>query len=274
LSAEEVARRLAVSRAAVYRIEAGEVVKIETLAKLAELFGTTMASLLDVGVEYHPKAISYFERMRQLEADAEQVVAHFGPLSFLLTTDEYKNDLRQMLIESTPHHMNGPLAMDQIDRLLEILDDRKAFFKKRRISVINLVSAPSVQRFLQLGMIGSFDIPREELPARRHAARREVANLVDMMSHEPMGVQIGVIEHAMPNVTFQLFRKPHQTVLGISPFRLGETPDIQMGVAMITASQEAVELYEAMSSDLWRRSRKGLDGAKLLKEILDRSEDT
>jgi hypothetical protein len=91
------------------------------------------------------------------------------------------------------------------------------------------------------------------------------------MSDEPMGIQIGVIEHTMPNVTFQLFRKPTQAVLALSPFRLGETPDIQMGIAMITASREAVSLYESMSSDLWSRSRRGRDGAALLKQILDQS---
>jgi transcriptional regulator with XRE-family HTH domain len=271
LSSEEVARRLAVSRAAVYRIEAGEVVKIETLERLADLFGTSMASLLDVGVEYHPKAISYFERMRQLEADAEQIVAHFGPLSFLLTTDSYQDHLRQMLMESTPEHINKSVAEEQISKLLTILEERKAFFQKRRVSVINLISAPSVQRFLQLGLIGSFNVPAREIPARRRAAQVEVENLINIMSDEPMGIQIGVIEHTMPNVTFQLFRKPKQTVLALSPFRLGETPDIQMGVAMITASQEAVGLYESMSSDLWRRSRKGRDGAAMLKQILDHS---
>jgi transcriptional regulator with XRE-family HTH domain len=271
ISAEEVALRLNVSRAAVYRIEAGEVIKIETLERLAELFGTSMASLLDVGVEYHPKAISYFERMRQLEADAEQIVAHFGPLSFLLTTDLYKQNLRQMLIEATPEYMNEKSALDQIDRLLEILEERKAFFRSRRVSVINLISGPSVQRFLQLGMIGSFNVPRSEIPARRRAARAEVENLVNIMSDEPMGIQVGVIEHTVSSVTFQLFRKPKHTVLALSPFRLGETPDIHMGVAMITASPEAVSLYESISSDLWSRSRKGKDGARLLKELLDQS---
>src|SRR5258708_9437673 len=201
LSSEEVAGLLSVSRAAVYRIEAGEVVKIETLEKLADLFGTSMASLLDVGVEYHPKAISFFERMRQLESDADQIVAHFGPLSFLLTTDAYKENLRQMLIESVPEHISSRAAEEQIDKLLEILEDRKTGFARRLVSVVNLLSAPSVQRFLKLGLIGSFNVPQKEIPARRRAARVEVENLIDIMSHEPLGIQIGVIEHMMPNET-------------------------------------------------------------------------
>ena len=85
LAAEQVAERLGVSRAAVYRIEAGEVVKIETLDRLANVLETSVGSLLGLGVEYYANAISYFERMRQIEEKSEQVIAHFPPLSYLLT---------------------------------------------------------------------------------------------------------------------------------------------------------------------------------------------
>ena len=73
LAAEQVAERLGVSRAAVYRIEAGEVVKIETLDRLAHVLETSVGSLLGLGVEYYANAISYFERMRQIE-DRKSVV--------------------------------------------------------------------------------------------------------------------------------------------------------------------------------------------------------
>ncbi len=52
LSAEEVADQIGVSRAALYRLEKGELVKIETLAKLSELLGASLPSLMGVGVEY------------------------------------------------------------------------------------------------------------------------------------------------------------------------------------------------------------------------------
>src|SRR5580704_10188286 len=76
-TADEIAEKLGISRAAVYRIESGEVVKIETLERLATELRTSLASLLGVRIEYHPSAISYFERMRQIEEASDQVVAHF-----------------------------------------------------------------------------------------------------------------------------------------------------------------------------------------------------
>ena len=89
LAAEQVAEMLGVSRAAVYRIEAGEVIKIETLERLAGVLETSLGSLLGLGVEYYSNAISYFERMRQIEEKSDQVIAHFPPLSYLLTSSAY-----------------------------------------------------------------------------------------------------------------------------------------------------------------------------------------
>src|SRR5262245_31614333 len=78
-SAAALARKLGVSRAALYRIEDGEMIKIEVLERLADILGTSLPSLLGAGVEYHPSAISYFLRMQQLESEADRIVAHFNP---------------------------------------------------------------------------------------------------------------------------------------------------------------------------------------------------
>src|SRR5438105_13598649 len=84
LSADEIARRLDISRAAVYRFERGELVKIETLDKLAELLGVSVPTLLGVGVEYLPSAVAYFERIRQAEETASHVIVLAGPIPYLL----------------------------------------------------------------------------------------------------------------------------------------------------------------------------------------------
>ena len=65
LSADEIASRLGISRTALYRFEKGELAKIETLEKLADLLSVSVPTLLGVGVEYVPSAVSYFERMRR-----------------------------------------------------------------------------------------------------------------------------------------------------------------------------------------------------------------
>ncbi|WP_291659808.1 MULTISPECIES: helix-turn-helix transcriptional regulator [unclassified Bosea (in: a-proteobacteria)] len=272
LLAEDVAERLGISRAAVYRIEGGGVVKIETLERLAVLLETTVASLLGAGVEYYSSPVSYFERMRQVEEQADQVVAHFPPLSYLLTSDSYSAHLRQTLVEALPPHVEGREAIEEIDAIIAILDDRKMARRRRRLSVVNFVNLLEIERWLKLGVVGRFDLPAAELGRRRLAARVEVEHLIGLIESEPMGVQIGLIEEALPNITFQLFRMAEKTLLGLSPFRLGgELPNIRSGIAMLTADEQPVRLYEEIADDLWRRALKGSEAAAMLRAALDRS---
>ena len=51
LRAEEIAARLGVSRAALYRYEKGEVIKLDTIKRLAELLKISPLSLLGIGVD-------------------------------------------------------------------------------------------------------------------------------------------------------------------------------------------------------------------------------
>jgi transcriptional regulator with XRE-family HTH domain len=269
LKAEEIAHRLNISRSALYRMEEGEIVKIETLDALARVLNTSLASLLGVSVEYYPKAGAYFERMRQLEAGAEQVIARFTPISFLVTTEEYMAHLRRMLVEALPPNDSLPSAVAEIDTIMAILSARRSEPKPRRI--IALMSVPEVERFLQLGVIGRFGLPGDEWLRRRLAARREIENITSLLSDPRPGVEIGLIDEMLPNMTFQLFRSKKETVLAVSPFRLSEMPNIRYGVATVTAAPEAVALYEKLSAELWGRALKGPRAAARLAEVIARA---
>jgi transcriptional regulator with XRE-family HTH domain len=272
-TADDVARRLGISRAAVYRIENGDVVKLETLERLASELRTSMASLLGVSIEYHASAINYFERMRQLEEKSDQVVAHFPPISYLLTSEKYPIYLKKMLVESLPSYVdNRSNAVREIDSIISILDERRIARRLRRLSVVNFVTIPEIERWLKLGVVGRFDLPEDELQDRRLAARAEVEHLMALMQGEPMGIQIALIEETLPNITFQLFRSKMQSWLGLSPFRLGgELPNIRMGLAMVTSDEQPLALYEKLADELWQRAHKGREAVKLLQKVLDRS---
>lgn len=91
------------------------------------------------------------------------------------------------------------------------------------------------------------------------------------MREEPIGVQIGVVEDTMPNITFQLFRGESRTVLAVSPFRLGEQPNVRTVIATVTASAEPLALYEKLVSGLWMRALKGARGAERLDALIARA---
>jgi transcriptional regulator with XRE-family HTH domain len=273
-SADQIAAKLGVSRAAVYRIESGELVKIETLERLAAELHTSLASLLGVSLEYHPTAISYFDRMRQLEEESEQVIAHFPPISYLLTSEGYPVHLKKMLVESMPPG-GGDRAetLREVDAVIAILNERKKARALRRLSVVNFVTIPEIERWLKLGVVGRFDLPAAEVAVRRAAARAEVEQLMSLIDAEPMGIQIALLEETLPNITFQLFRRrKSHTSLGLSPFRLGgELPNIRLGLAMVTSDRVAVDLYEKLADDLWHRAHKGADAVNRLQAVIDRS---
>ena len=100
LSADEIANQLGISRTALYRFEKGELAKIETLESLAELLGVSIPTLLGVGIEYIPSAVTYFERMRQIEKTSEHIIVLSGPISFLLASDNFEMTLEEVLTEN------------------------------------------------------------------------------------------------------------------------------------------------------------------------------
>jgi hypothetical protein len=211
--------------------------------------------------------------MRQIEEKSEQVIAHFPPLSYLLTSDNYSRQLKQTLMEAAPSYAeDGKDYETEIDTIVAVLDERKHARHRRHLSVVNFVNMPEIERWLKLGLVGRFDLPANEIVERRLAARAEIEHLIKLIEQEPMGIQIGLIEEPLPNITFQLFRTSERTLLGLSPFRLGgELPNIRTGVAMLTADEEPVRLYEKLVERLWRRAHKGREAAQQLRMILERS---
>lgn len=270
LLAEDVAEQLGVSRAVVYRMEQGKIVKIETIERLAQLLGTSMASLLGVEVEYYSTALGFLERMRQIEESAERIVAHFEPISLLLASDEYLDHLRLMLLESLPQDADASLAAE-VDGILTILRERKISFAKRRPNIVSLVGLRELERFLHTGLVGSLDISETVRRQRVDAARQEVRRIAELMEDEPMYVQIGLIDDAMPATSFQLFFAAGSSLLAVSPFRFGELPNVRNGIAMVTASSEPVKMYDEMIDRLWKTAHKGKAGAARLRELLART---
>ena len=271
LSAEDVAKRIGISRTALYRFEKGEVVKIDTLEKLAELLQVSLPTLLGVGVEYIASAVTYFERMRQIEETAEHIIVLAGPLSYLLASDAFNAVLGQLLKESIPENVDDRVRAEaEVEEIMAVLTQRKETYRRRQPAIVNLIAASEISRFLINGMVGRLDLPDKVRRERRALARAEVEHFARIMQDGPIGVQIGIVPETLPHTGFQIFRQPDRQLLSLSPFRLGEEPNVRVGVAMITSAPEALTLHHRAAEGMWQRALKGGAAADYLRSLISR----
>jgi len=269
LTPVQLAEVAGVSRAAIYRYEAGHPIRVDTLGRIADQLGVSIATLLGVEVEYVASSLAFFERMRQIEERADRISVMFGPISYLLTTDRYDDLLPVVLRESVPRDVpDRAEALAEVDRVVEVLLARKKAYRARRPNLVGLLSAAELEVFCTSGFVGSQDLAGDG--ERRRVARAELDHIIDMLESEPMGVQLGVLVDSMPGASFQIFRRADRAELAISPFRLGASANVRLGVATITSAPEAVAQHEAITEQLWKRSLKGRDAAKWLRGMLER----
>jgi hypothetical protein len=233
----------------------------------------SVPTLLGVGVEYIASAVAYFERMRQIEETSEHIIVLAGPISYLLASDAFDRTLEEMLRENVPDKFEGrKRALAQVDEIMNVLRQRKQGYRRRQPGIVNLIAASEMERFVRNGLIGRFDLPAKVLAERRAAARTEAEHFTALMADEPIGVQIGIVPDTLPHTGFQIFRQPDRHMLALSPFRLGEEPNVRIGVAMITSAPEALALHEKMAKELWQRALKGQAAVAFMRDQLARTE--
>jgi transcriptional regulator with XRE-family HTH domain len=269
LRAEEIAARLGVSRAALYRYEKGEVIKLDTVNRLAELLKISPLSLLGIGVEYYNRPIGFFERLRQVEETADQILQVALPLTYLVSSDDLDavetEVFREAAIDTGPDRAANQALAEQVQG---ILAERKRMYRMRRPAIIAMLSPSSVVRFLQQGVCQGLAKSEQTRFRARAVARMEIENIANLMEAEPMGLQFGLISGGEPSGQFQILRARDRATLAINPFRSDTIPHAQAGVAMITSAEEAVAAHQRVAEAMWRESLKGPGAANRLRDLL------
>ncbi len=270
LRAEEIAARLGVSRAALYRYEKGEVIKLDTVKRLAELLNISPLSLLGIGMEYYSRPVAFLERLRQAEESAEQLLLVDGPLCYLITSDAYDQTLAAVYDELAEQAGEGRGAMRaQGEQVLGMLAARKRMYQARRFGIIHLLTTNGVQTAVTQGLGGGLPLS-DGLRARcREVALRELASIADLMSAEPMGLQFGLVRGTEPNGAFQILRSRERATLAMNPFQPDAHPGHQAGVSMITNADEAIAAHQRVAETMWREAAKGATAAAALRQALE-----
>jgi len=269
MRAEEIAARLGVSRAALYRYEKGEVIKLDTVQRLAELLKISPLSLLGIGVEYYSRTIGFFERIRQLEETADQVLQVGEPLCYLVTSDAYDSALSQVFAESAEQAgVDAPTVKALSEQVLGIMSARKRAYHMRRPNLITMISEPVLQRFLAQGVADSMRISPGLRSYCRKIAFNEVESIASMLETEPMGLQFSLIPGAEPTTNCALLRQRDRATLVINPFRSDTSCVNANGVALVTSAPEAVTSHQRVAETMWRDSLKGASAAVRVRELL------
>ncbi len=269
LRAEEIAARLGVSRAALYRYEKGEVIKLDTVKRLAELLKISPLSLLGIGVEYYNRPVGYFERIRQTEESADQILQVSGPLCYLTTSDAYDAALAEVYDDALQHADSDKVSIRaSIEQVQGIMAARKRMYSMRRPGIIAILSLPRIHRLLDAGIAGDIALPDHLRRRCRQVAEAEIEQIAMMMEAEPMGLQFGVLPTTEPSSSFKVLRSRDRATLAINPFRSDGLPIVQTGVAMITGADEAVATHQRVAEQMWRESLKGAAGAAQIRRTL------
>ncbi len=269
LKAEEISARLGVSRAALYRYEKGEVIKLDTVNRLAELLKISPLTLLGIGVEYYGKPVGYAERIRQVEETADQILQVFGPICYLLSTDRYDSILAQIFEDhAEASSADRGFARNAAEQLLGVMQLRKRMFAGRKPSIIAILTASSIQQFLGSGVAGSAKVSERTRHLAREVAAHEMDRLADLMASEPIGLQIGLMAGGEPNGPFMLLRARDRATLAVNPFPADADPAMQSGVAMVTGAEDAVAAHQRMAESLWRDAVKGSTAAAQVRAMV------
>ncbi len=269
LRAEEIAARLGVSRAALYRSEKGEVIKLDTVKRLAELLKVSPLSLLGIGVEYYSRSVGYFERIRQIEESADQVLQAYGSGLYLTTSDAFDAAMADGLneIASLPGTDTAAFRTNA-DQVLGILSARKRIYAQRRPGIIAILSPASIQSFLTFGLLGGLRLSEALRVRCRRVAAAEVQNIASLMETEPMGLQFGLLATSEQSSGFSIFRSRDRATLAANPFQADSVPSAQTGVAMVTGADEAIAAHQRVAEAMWRDAIKGPAAAVRLREML------
>jgi len=269
MRAEEIAARLGVSRAALYRYEKGEVIKLDTIKRLAELLKISPMSLLGIGVEYYSRPVGFFERMRQVEETADQILQLAGPVCYLTTSDAFDAALAEVFEEQAGQPGAETATMRaNAEQLMGILAARRRVYTLRRPNIIAMISASAVQSFLANGVAGGLSVSDRLRRICRDAAAREIEHIAVMMETEPMGLQFGLLTGQEPTSAFTIMRSRDKANLAVNPFRADIAPSGLTGVAMITAADEAISAHQRVAEANWRDAVKGPAGAARLRQMI------
>lgn len=271
MRAEEIAARLGVSRAALYRYEKGEVIKLETIRRLAELLKVSPLSLLGIGIEYFARPAAFQERLRGLEEQTEQVLLVGAAYCLPITGEAFDGALAEAWTQAIAAGAERSAQLAAVEQSLATLTARKRLHAQKRPNLTAVLSEAALARFLNEGVAPGLSVPDATRARCREAARQEAESLAKLMENVPIGLQIGLASGTQPAAAFMVLRGRDRAHVITSPLCADTPPGAITGIAGITAAEEGVAVHQRVAEAMWRDALKGSAAAERVRELMARA---
>lgn len=268
MRAEEIAARLGVSRAALYRYEKGEVIKLETIRRLAELLKVSPLSLLGIGIEYFARPPAFQERLRGLEEQADQILLVGGAYCWPISGEAMEGAVAEAWTQAIPAGPDRAAAVSQVEQGLGALIARKRLYTQKRPTMIAVLGESALRSMLMEGVAPGLNIPEASRTRARIAAQQEAESMAALMESVPIGLQLGLATGPQPASPFMVLRGRDRAHVVTAPIPADTPPSVSVGVAGITAAEEAVAIHQRVAEAMWRDAMKGSEAAARVRELV------
>jgi len=268
LKADEIAARLGISRAALYRYEKGEVIKLDTVRRLAEMLQVSPLALLGIGVDYFSRINAFLERQRQIEEAADSQLQLGGALCFALTSAGFDQTLRGLWLEAAGMAADRAAALSLADQSLASLAQRRFLLEQRRPSITLLLSETALLRLLTEGIGAGLPLSERGRAQAKAAAVTEAEHLANLMEQAPLGVQIGLLQEPDPSHQAIIYRARDRAHVIANPFPPDAHPSWHIGIASVTSADDALAIHQRVAEACWRQARKGAAAAQWLRMLI------
>ena len=268
LKADEIAARLGISRAALYRYEKGEVIKLDTIRRLAEMLLVSPFSLLGIGVDYFSRINAFLERQRQIEEAADSHLQLGGALCFPLVSEGFDHFLRGSWLEAAGMAADRAAARSLAEQCLATLTQRRILLEQRRPSITLLLSETDLLRLLTEGIGAGLPLSERGRAQAKAAAVTEAEHLANLMEQAPLGVQIGLLQEPDPSHQAIIYRARDRAHVIANPFPPDAHPSWHIGIASVTSADDALAIHQRVAEACWRQARKGAAAAQWLRMLI------
>ena len=268
LKADEIAARLGISRAALYRYEKGEVIKLDTVRRLAEMLQVSPLALLGIGVDYFSRINAFLERQRQVEEVADSQLQLGGALCFAIVSDRFDQLLRTLWLEAAGMAPDRLAARSITEQCLTSLAQRRLLLEQRRPSITALLSETAIRGMLADGIGAGLPLSERGRAEAKAAAMTEVEHLAIIIEQAPLGVQIGLLQEPEPSHQAIIYRARDRAHVMANPFAVDAHPSWSIGIASITSADDALAIHQRVAEACWRQARKGLAAAQRLRILI------